>query len=290
MTITDLISLLVLLITVGAATVAIVNYMQRRPAPRELVFRVGAVALSCLVVIALIATFLVLTRNTQAGRTPLVQLFSAATPTAILTASVTAIPGPTATPTVTPTPLPTATALPTPPYVLCTSGANDNWSGWPIGGAWKVLNGQLLNDGTDGGGSNQPFIAPAKCQPPTPDYLVEVAIQDPRPAICSTGRCGFGIWARMASGTNGETGYTLASYPCCGDVDILGIAQSNPNPGSAKHTYGLQVKGNVITIFLDGGQIASAIDNTYLYPGQVALWTEGGDQMVVTSFKVTMLQ
>src|SRR5438132_6829513 len=60
---------------------------------------------------------------------------------------------------------------------VCQSSSTDNWGGWHLRSGWKLLNGVLLNDGSNGGYNGRPtLVAPASCQPKTADYAVEAKI------------------------------------------------------------------------------------------------------------------
>src|SRR6266702_1616531 len=49
--------------------------------------------------------------------------------------------------------------------VVCQSSSTDNWSGWSLGGGWKLLGSMLLNDGSNGGYNGRPtLVAPRSCQ------------------------------------------------------------------------------------------------------------------------------
>lgn len=197
-----------------------------------------------------------------------------------------------------PTPIPaTPTATPTPTSlpsgtVLCQSGSSGGWSGWPISGSWTILNGSLLNNGSDTFEDQGPtLVAPNNCQPSTPDYAVEAQIQVIQHSNCG---CGFGLDARAISSPNGWQGYSVADFPCCGNIELNTmqqntLAQTNFDPGSGYHSYRLEVKGNSVSLLIDGARILTQTDNRYLATGQVGLWCGEEVQISVRSFSVTVL-
>ncbi len=219
---------------------------------------------------------------------------NAATQSPTATAGPTATPSPAPIPTLTPIPTATATPLPQPPYVLCQSGASDNWSGWSVGGHWSVLNGLLLSDGS-GGDSTAPLMAP--CQPPAADYRIDATIK----IVSVSGCCGaYGLDVRAVTTSDGIEGYSGYNDPCllcsgAGIIYIGGDARNGPLVSSQSagvydtnwHTYGVEAIGNTINLLIDGTKILTLTDNKYLSAGSVGIWSQ--DQVEVMSVKVTML-
>jgi hypothetical protein len=162
---------------------------------------------------------------------------------------------------------------------------------------WKVLNGVLLNDGTNETNSGSPTIV-APCQlGNTSNYAVETTIQ-----VLNSGylTC-FGISVRgttVATDT-GWQGY-IAGIGDCGAVSgaflggptiyngQTGSEQANFNPGTIKHTYRVEANGNTIKLYIDGASWLTLTDNRFLNGSQVGLWCQG-EQLQVTSFKVVAL-
>ncbi len=195
-------------------------------------------------------------------------------------------PGATSVPDSTPTSGPATTGLP------CVV----NLSTWTNGSAdWKILNGMLLNDGTNGNWdvSGPTIVAPCQLGN-TANYAVETRIQ----VTSSVERACFGITVRGSS-----TGKYMAGVGSCfrasAPVDtayLAGPGYSNDSnsshasfdPSTSMHTYRVEVNGNVIKFLIDGGLVVSLTDNRYLTGTQVGLWSKNV-QLQVTSFKVIAL-
>ncbi|MCO5222632.1 MAG: DUF1080 domain-containing protein [Thermomicrobiales bacterium] len=131
------------------------------------------------------------------------------------------------------------------------------------------------------------------------DYAVEVEIQfiDPRPN--SRDDVGFGIIARNngvggidayywnnrtsnVAGSRVEAGLRIRS----GDDKIAG--QEFLLDGEW-HKYRLELEGNQIRLYVDGGLVLFAQDNRYLDPGVAGLWVSEGAQINVRSFRIVTL-
>jgi len=202
--------------------------------------------------------------------------------------------GPTAPPAATATALaiaqPTATLAPTATATLVPSlPCNVDVGTWTGGTAdWKILNGELLNDGTGAFIPPGQFPGPtllAPCQFDNADYAVEATIQ-----VTSSGGC-FGFTVRGSTGSGGWQGY----WASAGDGCEAGIAINNGGgvaaacyPGMTKHTCRVEVKGNVIKYLIDGSLLLTWTDNRILTGSQVGLF-DSGTQLQVLSFQVTAL-
>jgi hypothetical protein len=167
--------------------------------------------------------------------------------------------------------------------VLYQADWSGGLNGWPDNNGWKSFNGQYLNDGTCGG---QVTAAPLSLSGVS-DYAVEVDIQVIR------GKAGYrfsifardgaylaNIWDDIVYGDHAE----LASK----DGYLKDVRF---NPGEAKHTYRLEVKGNSVRYLIDKNVMDEATDNKYLDSGkngQVGLVCNGV-QLVVTGFRVIKL-
>jgi hypothetical protein len=205
--------------------------------------------------------------------------------TATPTATSVATAGPTAT-----VAQPTATTgSANPGTLLYKADWSGGLSGWVGSAQWKVLNGQLLNDGSGSGNILAPYL------PRTPDYAIEVRVQVIRvyPAGCSN----FGLVARQTQ--NNQEGYAALmnclalDAPFGGFIQLLGnnntvLAQVNYSPGPDWHIYRLEVKGNQIQIFVDGSIAAAAVDNTFLMSGRVGL-ADDSVEITVSSFAIYSL-
>jgi len=198
---------------------------------------------------------------------------------------------------VTPTqaPQPTPTSPPTIGTILCQADSSVGWNGWAGSPDWKVLNGMLLDDGTNSNGEGgQPTIV-APCQlRGVANYAVEVRMQ-----VVSHGyNACFGINARGTTPSNGWQGYIGVIYFGCGppepslaiDADSSGndLTRIPFDAGTNIHTYRIEVKDNNIRFLVDGAQIVAVTDNKYLTGEQVGLWSYES-QLEVNSFEVIAL-
>ena len=189
--------------------------------------------------------------------------------------------------TSTPTPIPSPTAV-SPGTVLCdTANPGQGWDNWNLVTGWKVLNGELLYDGT---GNGEKLVAPASCQPTTPNYAVDVRMR------IVSGCCHFGIIIRGGASTNGYTGYQLSIYTTTYQNIFISTLGGNGGAGSGYsfdnnfHIWRAEVKGNVINFVVDGGKVLSLTDNTYIFsPGEVSICCTDTMQLEITSFKITAL-
>lgn len=187
--------------------------------------------------------------STDATNTP-----ALATPTAIVSTS---------TPTLASTPAPTHVSQPG--TVLYQENGSDGWQGWALSSDWRVVdNNKLLSD--DGSaGSNQagpsaipPFTIPAGVQ----NFAIEANVTLPQTlydAHFSLTACG----STVSSGWQGyeglETGSTAMIF-----ADHNQLAQTNFDPGTGPHLYRLEIRGNVITLYIDHALVVQATDNTFL--------------------------
>ena len=151
---------------------------------------------------------------------------------------------------------------------------------------WKVLNGELLYDGT---GNGEKLVAPDFCQPTTPNYAVDVRMRIV--AAC----CHFGIMVRSGASTTGETGYELSIYTTTfQNVFIVSHGGQGGATGSHSfdnnfHVYRAEVKDNIINFVIDRAKVLSATDNTFLSPGEVSICCTDTMELEITSFKITAL-
>jgi hypothetical protein len=190
-------------------------------------------------------------------------------------------------PEVGPTPPPQAAA---PDVLYETSTEKDGFENWPTTRDWKRLNGMLLNDGTMK--KSVPIYAPYK--PKSADYVVEAEIRVNR----SVDHSSFGFFVRV----NGNDGYAVGVLKYYGwrtaicysnIIDDYGNCIERSEEFDYKstrdwHTYRVEVKGNTITMFMDGSPMTSTIDNRFLSAGQVGLWSRA-TQLDVRNFKVTRI-
>ncbi|HYT46172.1 MAG TPA: hypothetical protein VEP90_27835, partial [Methylomirabilota bacterium] len=66
------------------------------------------------------------------------------------------------------------------------------------------------------------------------------------------------------------------------------LASAPFDPGSAWHTYRVEIKGNTIKLLIDGGVKIDTTDNTNLSGGQVGFWSQEV-QLNIRSFKIIAL-
>jgi len=174
--------------------------------------------------------------------------------------------------------------------VVCQSSSTDNWRGWPLRSGWKLLNGMLLNDGSNGGyNGKSTLVAPASCQPKTMDYAVEAKIQVVQ---SNDNYSGFGINVRGIPSSPTETGYSIYIDATSGaEIAVVqgDVLKNAPfTPGTNFHVYRAEVKGNTITFLIDGSVVLSVVDNKYISTGQVGLWCANA-QIELSSFKLVKL-
>ena len=191
---------------------------------------------------------------------------------------------------------PTATSAPPRPNTVIYQA---NWSGgsggWPVGGQWAILDGKLLNNGSSQNGIQYgPIFAPFV--PPIANYAVEASIQ----VVQQQSSPGFGIFVRAPttddlgyvggiSGYLDAHGYNDSATLAANNLSCDGTHPCNPfDPGNSWHTYRLEVRGNSISYYIDGGFIVQLKDNQYLDPGRVGILC-GEAQIAVRSFKVIAL-
>ncbi len=195
--------------------------------------------------------------------------------------------GITPTPSPSPTPTPTPSSFPKPGTVLYQEDGSDNWQGWSGDQAWKVLNHFLLNDGTSDNFSR--IIAPYQVAG-TADYAVEATFQVVSYEHRVSYPC-FGIAVRGMSTAAPTRGYhaVIGCFSDLTDVELQDdektLATAPFNPGNNWHTYRIEVKGNNIKFFVDGGLKIVLTDNKFLDGGEVGLF-DTQVQLEVSSFKV----
>jgi hypothetical protein len=209
-------------------------------------------------------------------------------PAAPPTAASSAAPAATATTTTVPAsavdgpgPAPTVSVL----YRSDWSSGLDGWSG---SDGWTALRGELLCDGrsfdlTVG------VVAPLEIDA-TADFAVEAEIRLLRYEI-SNGS--FGVMARVQEdGTGYAVGHDAADEVVVLRSETGGgrpVLDRQPfDPGEDWHTYRLEVRGNELRAFVDGGVVLGATDNRFLTGRRVGLWSSGA-QLSVRRFEVGTL-
>jgi serine/threonine protein kinase len=181
-----------------------------------------------------------------------------------------------------------------------------DWStgltGWTGTEGWTASGGMLNSNGQDYGNGAGMF-APLDLSE-IPDYAVEAEIQVVRAAAGTiSALVSFGVVVRMQ---NDGTGYNVGS---CASSGIFSCATNQPaqwvaglwadkgrttldvrpfKPGADWHTYRIEVRGNRITVSIDGSPALSTTDNTYISGTKVGLWSNR-IQISVRRFEITAL-
>jgi hypothetical protein len=195
---------------------------------------------------------------------------------ALVARTATAAARPTA--TATPSFVPPATPAPRVLYVADTASEFDEWDLPP---GWMSEDGTLAAVGT---GSE--WAAPPYRVEDLNDYAVEAEIRVADEPGCQRN---FGIGAR---GT--DDGYVAAGveWRCRSTASLWAgqdlVSNAAFDPARDWHTYRLEVRGDTITLFVDGVLVVEATDDRYPTGGEVALWSNGV-RLNVRSFMVTTL-
>ena len=210
---------------------------------------------------------------------------------------------PTDTPTTDPNVTPTATTVPTvqttPGAVLYSADWSSGLNGWAGSADWKVLNGTLLNDGTNGNSTVGPTAVPPFQLEGINDYAIETKIQVVSYQTNYYPR--FGLAVRGSTVNNNWQGYEAsignldaATYGSNCNTRIYTTDINNPltnapfDPSKGSHTYRFEARGNTLRFYIDGGSVLQATDNQFLSGAQVGLWSNNA-QLSVTSFRIIAL-
>jgi hypothetical protein len=179
-------------------------------------------------------------------------------------------------------PTSTPTGSPGSGTTMFTATWVSGFNGWTGDAAWKTLRGVLLNDGTGDSSIRAPFTSAV------PDYAVEARIR-------ALGGGWFGVYFRKS---DGDSGYLSRVHAGGGDTHLWdgayrwgGSLATGPSfsPGNEWHTYRVEADGNVIRLFIDGAQVATATNNKYLTGGHIGIFADGA-QLEISAFKVMRLQ
>lgn len=179
-----------------------------------------------------------------------------------------------------------------------------DWSnglgGWIGSADWAAVGGRLVNNG-ETRGTDASITAPYL--PTGPDYAVDAEIQLVHNSDAGqiSGMGSFGVVVRADSdGAGYGAGRCLAGgiFVCDGPTDSVAVIwdaddaepiDSVPfEPGGAVHRYRLEVRGNELTVLIDGGTVLRVMDNRYSNAGRVGLWSDRA-QITVHSFEITPL-
>jgi serine/threonine protein kinase len=234
--------------------------------------------------------------------TPTAGSGNSSTTTPATGASPTAVPTDTSTPpngSTSPTVDTNPTVAVTPGTTVYTADWSNGMDGWAGSTDWKVLNGVLLNDGTNGNVIAGQTITPPNQLGGMSDYALETTIQVV--SYSSGYRPQFGFALRGSTVSNNWQGYATAiayidakDYGNTCNVQITTEDYNNQliktpfDPGKGKHTYRFEAKGNLLRFFIDGGNVIEVNDNRYLTGSQLGLWSYQ-TQLSVTSFKIIAL-
>jgi hypothetical protein len=174
-----------------------------------------------------------------------------------------------------------STGITPPAATLYSADWSAGLNGWAGSGAWKTLDGTLLNDGT----ASDDFITAPWIAGGHSNYVVEAEIR-----LIQDSQHEFGVFARRGEGNSGYEAH-LRSGGKPGIWDVVSgygnsVAEGDPfTPGAGWHRYRLEVNGNVITFSVDGATLVTGTDNRYLAGGRVGLYSYN-QQLEVRSFRV----
>jgi serine/threonine protein kinase len=187
----------------------------------------------------------------------------------------------------------------TPGTTVYTADWSNGMDGWAGSTDWKVLNGVLLNDGTNGNVSAGQTITPPNQLGGISDYALETTIQ----VVSYSGGYNpqFGFALRGSTVSNNWQGYATAiaylnaqNYGNTCNVQITSedyntqLIKTPFDPGKGRHTYRFEAKGTLLRFFIDGGNVLEVNDNRYLTGSLLGLWCYQA-QLSVTSFKIIAL-
>jgi hypothetical protein len=210
-----------------------------------------------------------------------VQLANTPQPQVPIAAPAAVLPTPTVQPTATPVPL-APTPKPKPGDILYKADWSAGRAGWAGSQDWKIFDNMLISDGTNGSWEMS-IIAPYDTSGLT-DFAVEAEIQVIKPLGCSS----FSLVTHI---TEKFKGWRSAVNFCefKGAYIVEQDTGHRPfSPGNEWHTYRVEVKGNTLRYFIDGGLIAEMTDNRLLTPGKVGL-SNDEVQLQIRRFEISAL-
>jgi hypothetical protein len=152
-------------------------------------------------------------------------------------------------------------------------------SGWAATGQWKTAGGMLVTDGS----SDSFAVAPVDLTGHA-DYVVECEAQivDPKAGTDVL------LMARMINGQGYWGGFDGSASQMVVGYGMSALGSSNFVLDSNWHKYRLEVRGNVVKLYLEQAEVARAVDNRALEAGTVGIYCASG-QINVRSFKVVAL-
>jgi hypothetical protein len=188
----------------------------------------------------------------------------------------------------------TTLAPDTPPTTAVTAGAAQqpagtvlyeisDWaagvSGWAAAGQWKTVGGMLVTDGT----SDSFAVAPVDLTGYA-DYVVECEVQIVDPKTDTN----VVLMARMINGQGYWGGFAGSSSGMVVGYGSRELSRANFVLDGNWHKYRLEVRGNLVKIYLEQAEVARAVDNRALEPGTVGVYCAHG-QINIRSFRVLAL-
>jgi hypothetical protein len=208
---------------------------------------------------------------------------------------------PTPEPVDTPTPEPTNTpSAPQPGQVLYQADWSSGRNAWSLPQGWDTVSGELVNDGTKADATQ--FAHAPMITPYTANYAVEADIQDVRAGL-SCNATAFGLSVRGDSSGDYRVGmvdsvsivgnttaffFDHGSSDTCPSYYYYAFAKATYSLDTNWHTYRVEVRGNNISLLIDGQSVIETTDNHHLTSNSVGLWSNGR-VINVRSFKVIAL-
>lgn len=194
------------------------------------------------------------------------------------------------------TPLPTETSSPTPPppppgTVLYSVQPSSGFNGWAVGGPWKIVNGNLVNDGTE----NDPMSILAPFQPSSGNYAVEMRVRMPN------GQAGaFGLVGRIGTQQGNIVGYycdtatnvgpfIIGSHIATLDYSAHNTSENVISDGTNWHIMRFELKDTDFRFYLDGSLLVALSDAKFLGSGQAGIRAGSEAFIEVQSFVIYQL-
>jgi 3-keto-disaccharide hydrolase len=184
--------------------------------------------------------------------------------------------------------------------------------GWGATNDWHIVNGMLVNDGTQHASNGNPTAFAPYPPQDIANYSVQAEIRlDKYTDEGTYATDSFGIAVRYSDNNGGYKLGACAGAPGLSFVtpcdsrgtDVFHVlilsdgdfSNDKPvkkvpfQPGYGNwHTYRIDVNGNTITVWIDGGMMFQVTDDKFLSAGQVGLWSDRC-QISVRSFTITAL-
>jgi hypothetical protein len=152
-------------------------------------------------------------------------------------------------------------------------------SGWAAAGQWKTVGGMLVTDGS----SDSFAVAPVDLTGYA-DYAVECEVQIVDPGTDTD----VVLMARMINGEGYWGGFANSSSRMVVGYGLDDLGGAYFVLDGNWHKYRLEVRGNVVKLFLEQAEVARAVDNRALEPGTAGVYCAHG-QINIRSFRVLAL-